>query len=311
MLASPAASAAPAAAREDVLPILEQIASGPQDALEVWVNDAGEHRIEEGTPISLHFRPRTDTYLTALYVDAEGRTILLLPAGGTPGEPQRGEQELRLDGGTAVAPYGLETLFVVASSTPISREALGIETSDRYPVLTGEEAVAVAGRLRQIVAAMPASSVATRRVDHEIVPERVIGRGYTKSGIIRYFTEALRSVRRPRLALDIKFDFDSEALLESARSELDVVGAALADPRLQEKRFILAGHTDHQGSEEYNRALSLRRARAARRYLIENFGIDPGRLEAVGYGESRPTDPGASAEEMAARNRRVELELIR
>ena len=49
----------------------------------------------------------------------------------------------------------------------------------------------------------------------------------------------------------------------------------------------IQGHTDSVGSESFNLALSQRRAEAVRNYLIMH-GIDPSRLIAKGYGESRP-----------------------
>ena len=47
------------------------------------------------------------------------------------------------------------------------------------------------------------------------------------------------------------------------------------------------GHTDAIGSEEYNQALSVRRAEAVFRYLV-NRGVAPERFTVEGFGESRP-----------------------
>jgi OOP family OmpA-OmpF porin len=67
----------------------------------------------------------------------------------------------------------------------------------------------------------------------------------------------------------------------------------------------LEGHSDDRGTAAYNQALSERRAYSVRDYLIDEADIDPRRITAVGYGESRPaasndTDSGRQ------RNRRVE-----
>lgn len=94
------------------------------------------------------------------------------------------------------------------------------------------------------------------------------------------------------------------------RGDLDVVGAALSDERLEGKRFRLIGHTDHRGDEKYNMELSRSRAEAARVYLMENYQIDPDRIAPVGMGETEPMMQGTDANAMR-RNRRVELELVR
>jgi OOP family OmpA-OmpF porin len=67
----------------------------------------------------------------------------------------------------------------------------------------------------------------------------------------------------------------------------------------------IAGHTDSTGGTEFNQELSLQRAQAVRAALVER-GVDPARLRAVGYGESRPIADN-DTEEGRTRNRRVEL----
>ena len=63
------------------------------------------------------------------------------------------------------------------------------------------------------------------------------------------------------------------------------------------------GHADERGSDEYNLALSNRRAAEAKRILVTQ-GIDEKRLEAVGYGEEQPLDR-RSDETAWAMNRRA------
>lgn len=69
-------------------------------------------------------------------------------------------------------------------------------------------------------------------------------------------------------------------------------------------RFRIAGHTDASGPAAYNRNLSRRRAQAVRDYLVGRHGIDPARLDPVGYGEERLKDPFAPKSPV---NRRVEI----
>ena len=70
-------------------------------------------------------------------------------------------------------------------------------------------------------------------------------------------------------------------------------------------RVEVAGHTDSIGSDQYNQGLSERRAKSVFDYLVGN-GIDSGRLNSRGYGESAPIADNATREGRQ-RNRRVEL----
>ncbi len=63
------------------------------------------------------------------------------------------------------------------------------------------------------------------------------------------------------------------------------------------------GHADERGSDEYNLALSKRRAAEAKRFLVQQ-GVEAGRLEVEGYGEEQPLDP-ANNEAAWALNRRA------
>lgn len=89
------------------------------------------------------------------------------------------------------------------------------------------------------------------------------------------------------------------------REVLDKIYSALNGcPELSLK---VVGHTDADGAARRNMRLSLRRAKAAVTYLVDK-GIDAGRLEAVGYGETRPVVPNDTADNRA-KNRRVEVEV--
>ena len=67
---------------------------------------------------------------------------------------------------------------------------------------------------------------------------------------------------------------------------------------------VIEGHTDNVGSVDDNMELSQRRADAVVTYLVDTLHIAPSRLQAVGYGESRPLADN-STEEGKRRNRRV------
>ena len=73
-------------------------------------------------------------------------------------------------------------------------------------------------------------------------------------------------------------------------------------------RLTVEGHTDSVGTDAYNQRLSERRANAVRRVLVDELGVEGNRVNAVGYGESRPVADN-STEEGRAINRRVEAEV--
>lgn len=111
----------------------------------------------------------------------------------------------------------------------------------------------------------------------------------------------------PALVLpDINFELDSAELLPRSKEILDSVAGVLAGR--PEVRIEIGGHTDSQGSDDYNVDLSGRRAGSVRTYLIEK-GVNPASLVARGYGETQPVADNET-EEGRARNRRVELKRI-
>ena len=80
---------------------------------------------------------------------------------------------------------------------------------------------------------------------------------------------------RPRIDLEIRFDYNSANIAQNAIPDMNNLGKALSDPALKGSTFVLAGHTDAAGGEEYNQDLSNRRADSVKRYLTEKFGLAP------------------------------------
>ena len=104
----------------------------------------------------------------------------------------------------------------------------------------------------------------------------------------------------------VTFPLDSARLRSDAGNALERQLEVLS--RSPDVRVEIAGHTDEQGASDYNRQLSLRRARAVRAFFVDH-GIASERLTVEGYGESQPI---ASNEDAAGReqNRRVELRVL-
>ena len=102
----------------------------------------------------------------------------------------------------------------------------------------------------------------------------------------------------------IQFEFNSDRFTELARKQVAELGKALRTEALRSFSFTVIGHTDSVGSAAYNHALSLRRARAVKRALVEEMEIETRRLTEVGAGEDSPI-PGLAPDD--GRNRRVEV----
>ncbi len=112
-----------------------------------------------------------------------------------------------------------------------------------------------------------------------------------------------KEIRQKLVLSGVNFKTASAELLEESYYVLERVFNSLeAYPHV---RVEIAGHTDSQGSNEYNRALSYDRAKAVRNYLVMR-GISPDRIVARGYGEDRPVASNETAEGRA-KNRRVEV----
>lgn len=104
----------------------------------------------------------------------------------------------------------------------------------------------------------------------------------------------------------VNFEFNRDTLTVNAKTILDGVAEALnSAPNV---RVEVGGHTDSKGTDEYNQALSERRAASVVTYLTSK-GIASDRMQAKGYGESEPITDNES-DEGRELNRRVELKIV-
>lgn len=110
-----------------------------------------------------------------------------------------------------------------------------------------------------------------------------------------------------KVTLDIRFANDSNRLTAAAHAQLAELGTALGSPQLADARFLIAGHTSASGAAQHNQRLSQARADAVRSYLIEHFHIAPQRLEATGFGATRPLPDSPPN---ALEQRRVEISTL-
>lgn len=109
-----------------------------------------------------------------------------------------------------------------------------------------------------------------------------------------------------RVELDVKFDFDRAVVKPESMDDIRELADFMS--QYEQTTTVVEGHTDSVGTDAYNQRLSERRANAVRDVLVNQFGLEASRVDAVGYGESRPVADNAT-EEGRAINRRVEAEV--
>jgi outer membrane protein OmpA-like peptidoglycan-associated protein len=104
---------------------------------------------------------------------------------------------------------------------------------------------------------------------------------------------------------DVLFDFNSSALRSASRDSIQQMANVFRS--YPNTTLYVEGHTDSIGTASYNKALSLRRADSVANYL-EQVGVQGGRINTYGYGESQPrsTNSTASGRQL---NRRVEIHI--
>lgn len=131
-------------------------------------------------------------------------------------------------------------------------------------------------------------------------------RGRTTRSLSRTEREEIAAIvkDKPKIDLEITFDYNSADISAKSIPSVEALGRALSNAELKGSTFVVAGHTDAAGGEEYNQTLSERRADAIKKYLVDKYGINGSDLVTVGYGKSKLKDPG---QPLAEANRRVQV----
>ena len=109
-----------------------------------------------------------------------------------------------------------------------------------------------------------------------------------------------------KFTLLIEFDYDKSFIRPQYYKDIEPVLKVLRrDPGATVR---VEGHADKRpkSTREYNQKLSERRARAVADYLLQNSGVSPERMTAVGYGFDRPVMPNDTEEHMQ-HNRRTDI----
>jgi OmpA-OmpF porin, OOP family len=94
------------------------------------------------------------------------------------------------------------------------------------------------------------------------------------------------------ITLNIEYDIDKADIRPEYNPEVARVGDFMK--KYPTTTAVIEGYTDEVGGDDYNIQLSQRRAESVVKSLVDNFGIDPSRLSAKGYGKTRPIANNAS-----------------
>lgn len=106
----------------------------------------------------------------------------------------------------------------------------------------------------------------------------------------------------------VMFEYDKAVIKVDSHGLLNDVAEVMKE-HADIQKVRIEGHTDSDGTDDYNKKLSQDRADAVKAFLV-GVGIDENRMEAVGLGEEKPIADNKT-EEGKERNRRVEFNIIK
>jgi outer membrane protein OmpA-like peptidoglycan-associated protein len=182
----------------------------------------------------------------------------------------------------------------ISSSLPLAADAPLEDMLKELPALKSDP---LASLPQPVAVAQAGKSLPTRPED---------GRGFTNLDELLAQTGPVTSETAPILLPgDLLFEYDTYRLQPGAISSMQKLGQLLLrNPR---SRFLIEGHSDSFGPDDYNLRLSELRARAVQEWLISSMGIPADSIETLGFGESRLVAPAAGSIEEQQINRRVEI----
>ena len=158
-------------------------------------------------------------------------------------------------------------------------------------------AAADPGSTQQRADSLTAAALTQQRADSIAAARATASRGEDAS--------ASQAALRRVLGQVIYFDYDKDQLRDDARAVLDAKAAVMAANA--SVTLVISGHTDEQGTAEYNLALGQRRAAQVKRYL-ESKGVAENRMTTQSLGDSQPAVQG-SDETAYQQNRRAEFDV--
>jgi outer membrane protein OmpA-like peptidoglycan-associated protein len=189
-----------------------------------------------------------------------------------------------------------------SASAPEVTSAEPVQAAEPQPAQTAAPQESTRPPPPQQVAAPPRPEVSAVSVAPPPVPPSPVATAAPPASSPEAGPDAIQQL--PSVDLEIHFGYKSATITPRAMEKLTTLGRALADERLADQTFTIAGHTDAKGSDAYNLKLSRARADAVRNFLITHFAIASDRLIAEGHGYRRLKD---ARQPLAAENRRVQV----
>jgi outer membrane protein OmpA-like peptidoglycan-associated protein len=122
--------------------------------------------------------------------------------------------------------------------------------------------------------------------------------------------EPVKPVEKPKetsfVLEGLRFEPDSPTMVPGAYTSLEKAGSIMKE--YPDINVVIEGHAASTGRPDFEQTLSQQRAETVRNYLIQTYGIEPNRIRAVGYGNTRPIADNATTDGRA-RNRRIEFKV--
>jgi outer membrane protein OmpA-like peptidoglycan-associated protein len=174
-------------------------------------------------------------------------------------------------------------LVLVACVTPEKRTAIGAGAGAATGAVVGAALGGWKGAAAGAVAGGAVGAAAGNMLDRETaeLKQKDATTKRTAEGIL------------VRLKEDLLFNVDSDVLKAGAVEKLASLGDILA--KYPNNKIEVRGYTDATGSEKYNEALSLRRAEAVRKVLMER-GVAEAQMMAIGMGKTEPVASNTTPE---------------
>ena len=107
------------------------------------------------------------------------------------------------------------------------------------------------------------------------------------------------------VAAEALFDHDKSVLKQAGKDAIHALDEKIKSKGATVFDIDVIGHTDSDGTAEYNQALSVRRAESVKNFMVSE-GINAGIIDVIGKGESSPIADNKTREGRAL-NRRVEI----
>ncbi len=218
------------------------------------------------------------------------------PGDGAPGMPKASDMAKLL------APQAMTAPDIAAEMASVRRDVLSKPVSEKQMLLdAGAVDPGLGGKmdsgLLDAVKNQGTATAAGARVKGFSNLDDLLGGGGTIGG----------STAPILMPTDLLFEYGSDQLAEAARLSLMKLGFLIQ--KNPNSLFIIEGHTDSFGGEDFNLELSVRRANAVVGWLRESLGLGSDRIQAMGMGKSKPIVSVAGTVEQQGLNRRVEIKV--